>query len=57
VRGMDKIKPCPFCGSEAELYGECDMVWARCTNFDCQAERINKFDEPEEAIEDWNGRA
>jgi hypothetical protein len=54
---MDKIKPCPFCGSEAELYGECDMVWARCTNFDCQAERINKFDEPEEAIEDWNGRA
>lgn len=50
-------KPCPFCGSKAGLYGECDMVWARCSNEDCRAERICKFDEHEEAIEDWNQRA
>jgi hypothetical protein len=53
---MDKLKNCPFCGSPAELTGECDMVWARCKNYDCKAERLNKFDEPEDAIEDWNRR-
>ena len=53
---MDELKPCPFCGSKAKLVGECDMVWARCTNDDCWAERINRFDEPEDAIEDWNQR-
>lgn len=54
---MDELKPCPFCGSTAELIGECDMVWARCTNYDCRAERINRFDEPEDAVKDWNERA
>lgn len=49
-----KLKPCPFCGGEAEYHGECNMVWVRCTN--CHAERIYKFDEPEEAAEDWNRR-
>lgn len=49
-----ELKKCPFCGSKAELVGECDMVWARCGNYDCQAQRINKFDEPEDAIKDWN---
>lgn len=53
---MDELKKCPFCGSDAEYYGECDMVWVRCSNYDCQAQRIAKFDEPEEAVEDWNNR-
>jgi hypothetical protein len=53
---MDELKPCPFCGSAAELTGECDMVWARCTNDNCRAERITRFDEPEDAIKDWNNR-
>ena len=52
----EKLKPCPFCGGEAEYYGECDMVWIRCSNYDCRAERIGKFDEPEEAAEYWNTR-
>jgi hypothetical protein len=52
----ENLKSCPFCGSKAEFYGECDMVWARCSNYDCKAERICKFDEPEEAVEDWNQR-
>jgi hypothetical protein len=56
VKSMEELKPCPFCGSKAKLVGECDMVWARRTNYDCMAERINKFDESEETIEDWNKR-
>lgn len=54
---MDKMKPCPFCGSPAELYGEEYMVWCRCSNEDCRCELITRFDEPEEAIEEWNRRA
>ena len=42
---MDELKPCPFCGSAAELTGECDMA-GRCTNDNCRAERITRFDEP-----------
>lgn len=53
---MDKLLPCPFCGSHAEFYGECDMVWCRCTNYDCRCEMITRFDEPEEAAEAWNRR-
>lgn len=50
------LEKCPFCGSDAELYGECDMVKARCSNYDCRCELIGWFDEPEEAAEDWNKR-
>ncbi len=54
---MDKLKPCPFCGSLAELTGECDMVWVRCSNENCWCQMVTRFDEPEEAIEEWNRRA
>lgn len=51
------LLPCPFCGSEAELYGEEDMVWAICTNNKCyMAYPVAKFDEPEDAMEAWNKR-
>lgn len=52
---MDNLKSCPFCGAEAELYGECDMVRVRCS--DCGANTSGWWDEPEEAAEDWNKRA
>ena len=51
------LKPCPFCGSQAEYYGECDMVKVRCHNYDCQCQLVTWFDEPEEAAEEWNRRA
>jgi hypothetical protein len=54
---MNEIKNCPFCGSKAEIIGECDMVWIKCTNYDCQSQRIGRFDEPEDAIKDWNERS
>lgn len=53
----EKLKPCPFCGSPAEFYGEENMVWVRCSNYDCQCRLITCFDEPEEAAEEWNKRA
>lgn len=52
-----ELKPCPFCGSEAEIWGEEDMVKVRCSNYECMASKIGWFDEPEEAAEDWNRRA
>ena len=47
-----ELKACPFCGSAAEYYGECDMVKVRCSNYNCQCELITWFDEPEEAAEE-----
>lgn len=52
----DKLLPCPFCGGEAEYYGECDMVWVRCSRYGCYAEMISRFDEPEDAVAAWNRR-
>ena len=57
TKEVPELFPCPFCGSEAEYYGDCDMVKARCSNEDCQCELISWFDEPEEAAEEWNKRA
>ena len=54
---MDELKPCPFCGGKAELYGVEDMVWAVCSNNNCcMAYPLAKFDEPEDATEAWNNR-
>jgi len=54
---MNELERCPFCGGEAEYHGECDMVSVRCATYDCQAEMITWFDEPEEAADVWNRRA
>lgn len=54
---MIELETCPFCGGEAEFYCECEMVKARCSNYDCGCELITWFDEFEEAAEAWNRRA
>jgi len=51
---MEELKPCPFCGGEAEYYGECDMVHVRCKV--CGATTPGWWDEPEDAAADWNRR-
>jgi hypothetical protein len=43
---MDKLKPCPFCGSEAERWDD----YARCGNQECRNRKV--FYSPEE----WNTR-
>jgi hypothetical protein len=54
---MSELNKCPKCGDKAILHSECNMFWGKCTGEDCQLETICRFDEPEEAIEDWNKRA
>lgn len=54
---MDKLKTCPFCGSEAELH-EIYVVkqyHVRCTNNLCGA-RMVVCEDKDEAIKMWNER-
>lgn len=58
---MDKLKFCPFCGSEAEIHEvlyehpKLSLYWARCNN--CSAEIKNPSMTMSEAISKWNIRA
>lgn len=54
-----KIKPCPFCGSEAEIINfnsEYGTVTIGCTNEDCDITMGKGFFCEESAIEHWNRR-
>jgi len=61
---MDKLKPCPFCGGEAEAfhphsvaggwYAEC---YAEYNDGECCEARTAIYDTAEEAIKAWNTRA
>lgn len=50
---MDKLKPCPFCGGKALLWGFIGYV-VKCTL--CGVETII-YETEEEATEAWNRRA
>ena len=49
---MNDMKPCPFCGGEAEIIGD-DYFWIQCKF--CRAETMGSEDLAE-AIEVWNRR-
>jgi hypothetical protein len=65
---MTELKPCPFCGGEAEIVK--DKRWPRsldhsidawhveCTNFDCVIYQVdnNYYRKRKEAVEMWNRR-
>lgn len=53
---MPELKPCPFCGGEAELLNSLYGEWiVRCP--DCEG-MVEKWRETEEeAAEQWNRRA
>ena len=66
-----KLKPCPFCGEEAEFYrtpiksngGWCDSVVVRCKACEARTNRVlynakkhPNDEEYEEAAEAWNTR-
>ena len=58
---MTELKPCPFCGSEADMNdegAECspDRFWAFCTNHRCFVEGTDVYATEEEAAEAWNAR-
>ncbi len=58
----DELKPCPFCGGEAELQddlGREDRVFYRavCGDVGCQGHYCNNWSmTPEEAAGRWNAR-
>jgi len=51
-----KLKPCPFCGGEAE-YCKGDWIgkeyWVKCTKCSCKTSLSNNYKKP---IEEWNTR-
>ena len=62
----EELKPCPFCGGEAEhrtdreLNGVTD--WIECTNCSCQTRTYythikTEIDQEKQAIKAWNRRA
>ena len=54
-----RIKPCPFCGSKAEIIcfnSEYDTVTIGCTNEECDITMGKGFFSDEEAIAHWNRR-
>lgn len=61
IRGgtMSELKPCPFCGSEANMLGDYDYsnYHANCTNDECGCYWVACYETEQEAIEAWNRRA
>ena len=55
---MEELKPCPFCGGEAKVFGNYDdsEYHANCTNNECGCCWVNYYETKEEAIEAWNRR-
>ena len=51
----EKLKPCPFCGSEAKLFEVCGLYIVKCKNPRCgiKHEAFRKG----EVISMWNTRA
>ena len=56
---MNKLKPCPFCGGEAEII-EHEYVGAPntygCICMKCNSQSYQFFEQPNKAIEAWNRR-
>jgi len=59
---MSELKPCPFCGSEADVhphnFGDSKKTdyTIYCSNKDCGSS-FCWYDTPEESIKAWNKRA
>ena len=55
---MSKLKPCPFCGGEAEMSKWKCGYYVSCIESDCfVCPETGDFESREEAIEAWNKRA
>lgn len=50
----EPLKPCPFCGHDASMFGVCGVVKVLCSN--CGASTGPRLS-LQGAIEDWNRRA
>lgn len=59
---MERLKPCPFCGSEAHIathifHGLSNTYGVICGNGKCYKSGWQFYDSGEEAIAAWNRRA
>jgi len=59
---MTELKPCPFCGSEAELIvgrhtPTGNEYTPRCTNKSCPGRVTKKWLDRQQAVDAWNRRA
>lgn len=54
----EELKPCPFCGGEAELYGISSFWNVKCLKGCCfrPATEGNSYTSKEIAIDNWNTR-
>lgn len=55
LAGGPRLRPCPFCGSDAEMRHGHNHHYARCTNQDCLV-RTRRFSDVTDAIMAWNKR-
>lgn len=53
-----ELKPCPFCGGDAEIINDCGQFYAECGNSACVSKPTTVLDDVlETVVEDWNTRA
>ena len=59
LKKYEKLKPCPFCGGEAEIMEYSDRFQCGCKDEDCIAwvEEMPVYLTRSGAIKDWNNRA
>lgn len=50
----ENLKPCPFCGHDASMFGVCGVVKVLCSNCGASTGRRLSL---QGAMEDWNRRA
>lgn len=54
---IEEIKPCPFCGKDAELTENEDYYWyVECTECCARGEWFYGYKEKDKAIKAWNRR-
>ena len=54
---MEKLKPCPFCGADAELKLVDGLYWVQCGGMECRVTSCTDgINDDEEAIKWWNTR-
>lgn len=51
----EQLKPCPFCGGEAQII-RCNSGKYQCFCQNCGCAQTMFFDSPEEVPEEWNAR-
>lgn len=54
-----RLKPCPFCGADAEMVADLDgSYYASCSSMDCLiGPETPHYPDEQEAVDTWNRRA